>query len=177
MGEVDGALGEVVAALEESRSAAQVVDAERRLAWVSDQMLLLGGVEWPWSGSVRQGDLYAVRRGATGLLIGATVEEAGFAKHNTVEGVEDLLAFARRLFPGIGKARLESVWAGLRPGTPDDLPIVGTLPGWPVLAATGHYRNGILLAPWTARQVARLALAEREEEITAFSPRRFLSGS
>ena len=55
-------------------------------------------------------------------------------------------------------ARLETVWAGLRPGTPDDLPILGPLPGWPVLAATGHFRNGILLAPWTAREVARLAL-------------------
>ena len=140
---------------------------------VRGQMLLLGGIEWLWGGSVRQGDLYAVRRGATGLLIGATVEEAGFAKHNTVEGVEGLLAFARRLFPGIGRARLESVWAGLRPGTPDDLPIVGVLPGWPVLAATGHFRNGILLAPWTARQVARLALSEQESEIPEFSPRRF----
>ena len=103
---------------------------------------------------------YAVRRGATGLLVGSTLEEAGFDKHNTVEGVEDLLAFVRDLFPGIDHARLETVWAGLRPGTADDLPILGPLPGWPVLAATGHYRNGILLAPWTAREVARLAFAK-----------------
>jgi glycine oxidase len=142
---------------------------------VRGQMLLLGGVEWPWSGSVRPGHFYVVRRGATGLLVGATVEEAGFAKHTTVEGIEDLLAFARRLLPGIGHVRLETVWAGLRPGTPDDLPILGALPGWPVIAATGHFRNGILLAPWTARQVARLALTEREEEIPEFSPRRFSS--
>lgn len=141
---------------------------------VRGQMLMLGGIEWPWSGSVRQGGFYAVRRGATGLLIGATVEEAGFEKHNTVEGVEDLLAFARRLFPGIGPARLETIWAGLRPGTPDHLPILGSLPGWPILAATGHYRNGILLAPWTAREVARLAFAPGEVEIQDFSPRRFL---
>jgi glycine oxidase len=144
---------------------------------VRGQMLLLGGVEWPWGGSVRQGHFYVVRRGATGLLVGATVEEAGFDKHNTVEGVEDLLAFARRLLPGIGRIRLDTVWAGLRPGTPDDLPILGPLPGWPVLAATGHFRNGILLAPWTARQVARLALAGQESEIPEFSPKRFLSGS
>ena len=96
---------------------------------VRGQMLLLGGVDWPWGGSVRQGQLYAVRRGATGLLVGATVEEAGFDKHTTVEGIEDLLAFARRLFPGIGKTRLETVWAGLRPGTPDGLPILGPPPG------------------------------------------------
>ncbi len=145
---------------------------------VRGQMLLLGGIGWPWGGSVRQGHFYAVRRGATGLLIGATVEEAGFDKHNTVEGVESLLAFARRLFPGIGGARLETLWAGLRPGTPDDLPILGRIPGWPVLAATGHFRNGILLAPWTAREVARLAFGERGgEEIPDFSPQRFLSGS
>jgi glycine oxidase len=144
---------------------------------VRGQVVLLGGVEWPWSGSVRQGHFYAVRRGATGLLIGATVEEAGFDKHNTVEGVEDLLAFARRLFPGIGKNRLETVWAGLRPGTPDDLPILGGIPGWPVLAATGHFRNGILLAPWTAREVARLAFAQGGGEIPELSPKRFLNGS
>ncbi|MFY9825716.1 MAG: glycine oxidase ThiO [Thermoanaerobaculia bacterium] len=144
---------------------------------VRGQMLLLGGVEWPWAGSVWCGSSYTVRRGATGLLVGSTQEEAGFDKHNTVEGVEDLLAFARRLFPGIGRARLETVWAGLRPGTPDDLPILGPLPGWPAIVATGHFRNGILLAPWTAREVARLAFAAGEAEIPAFSPRRFAAGS
>ncbi|HEV2856382.1 MAG TPA: glycine oxidase ThiO [Thermoanaerobaculia bacterium] len=142
---------------------------------VRGQMLLLGGVEWPWSGSVRRGMSYGVRRGATGLLVGSTLEEVGFDKHNTVEGVEDLLAFALSLFPGIGRARLERVWAGLRPGTADDLPILGPLPGWPVLVATGHYRNGILLAPWTAREVARLAFSGTESEAPAFSPRRFLA--
>jgi glycine oxidase len=142
---------------------------------VRGQMLLLGGIEWPWSGSVRRGMSYGVRRGATGLLVGSTLEEVGFDKHNTVEGVEDLLAFARSLFPGIGHARLETVWAGLRPGTADGLPILGPLPGWPVLVATGHYRNGILLAPWTAREVARLAFSDTESELPAFSPRRFLA--
>ncbi len=140
---------------------------------VRGQMLLLGGVEWPWAGSVRHGSHYAIRRGATGLLVGSTQEEAGFDKHNTVEGVEDLLAFARRLFPGIGRARLETVWAGLRPATPDSLPILGPLPGWPAIVATGHFRNGILLAPWTAREVARLALENGAAEIPAFLPRRF----
>jgi glycine/D-amino acid oxidase-like deaminating enzyme len=141
---------------------------------VRGQMLMLGGVEWPWGGSVRMGHSYVVRRGATGLLVGATSEEAGFDKHTTVEGVGGLLAFARRLFPGLDRVRLERIWAGLRPGTPDGLPIVGGLPGWPAIAATGHYRNGILLAPWTARQVTRLALSPQEEEIADFSPRRFL---
>jgi len=144
---------------------------------VRGQIVLLGGIEWPWSGSVRRGHSYVVRRGSTGLLVGSTLEEAGFEKHNTVEGVEGLLAFARRLLPGIGRARLETVWAGLRPGTADDLPILGSLPGWPAVVATGHYRNGILLAPWTAREVARLAFAGDEAEIPAFSPKRFLNRS
>jgi glycine/D-amino acid oxidase-like deaminating enzyme len=149
-------------------------------------MLMLGGVEWPWTGSVRKGHTYAVRRGATGLLVGSTIEDAGFDKHNTVAGVGALLDFARRLFPGLGDAHLDSVWSGLRPGTPDDLPILGRLPqgppeaghpDWPALVATGHFRNGILLAPWTAREVARLALSSREAEIPEFSPRRFSSGA
>ena len=56
----------------------------------------------------------------------------------------------------------------------DDLPVLGPLPGWPAVAATGHYRNGILLAPWTAREVARLTLGRSEAELPAFSPKRFL---
>ncbi|HSF43506.1 MAG TPA: glycine oxidase ThiO [Thermoanaerobaculia bacterium] len=141
---------------------------------VRGQMLLLGGIDWPFKGSVRTGSsTYAVRRGETGLLVGSTLEEAGFDKHTTLGGVGELIAFARRLFPGL-EARLESVWAGLRPGTPDDLPILGPLPGWPAVAATGHFRNGILLAPWTARQVGRMvASGERIPEIEAFSPSRF----
>ncbi|HEX2642506.1 MAG TPA: glycine oxidase ThiO [Thermoanaerobaculia bacterium] len=146
---------------------------------VRGQMALLGGVEWPWKGSVRGPHAYAVRRGETGLLIGATVEEAGFAAHTTVGGVQSLLAFARRTFPGLEGARLEAVWAGLRPGTPDGLPILGFLPGHPVLAATGHFRNGILLAPWTARQVAALLdagpAADPPPGLAPFHPGRLLT--
>jgi glycine oxidase len=142
---------------------------------VRGQMLLLGGVDWPWNGSFRSQHGYAVRRGATGLLVGATVEEAGFANYNTAGGVESLLRFTRQTLPGLDNARLETTWAGLRPGTPDGLPIVGPIPGWPVIAATGHYRNGILLAPWTAREVARLAASQDMDEAGPFSPARFVS--
>jgi glycine oxidase len=141
---------------------------------VRGQMVLLGGVQWPWQGSVRGVHTYAVRRGLTGLLIGSTTEEAGFDAHPTLAGIEDLLAFARRTFPGLAGARLETVWAGLRPGTPDDLPILGPLPGWPaVLAATGHFRNGILLAPWTAREVVRMLEEGTDAAASPFSPARF----
>jgi glycine oxidase len=142
---------------------------------VRGQIVLVAGVAWPWGGSVRGLHAYAVRRGATGLLVGSTTEEAGFDPHPTLAGAEDLLAFARRTFPGLAGARLEAVWAGLRPGTPDGLPILGPLPGWPaVLAATGHFRNGILLAPWTAREIARILTAGHAVEPTApFAPGRF----
>lgn len=144
---------------------------------VRGQMLLVGGVGWSWTGSVRGLHGYAVRRGETGLLIGATVEEAGFFSHTTVDGVGELLAFTRRAFPGLAGARLESTWAGLRPGTPDGLPLIGAIPGWPVVAATGHFRNGILLAPWTAREVARVVLDGGSPESEPFSPARFPLGS
>ncbi len=141
---------------------------------VRGQMLLLGGINWPWSGIVRGRHGYTVRRGAAGLLVGATVEEAGFAAHTTVDGIESLLAFTRHALPGLGGAKLEATWAGLRPGTPDDLPIVGAFPGEPILAATGHYRNGILLAPWTAREIAR-AISSGDAAVPGpFSPERFL---
>lgn len=142
---------------------------------VRGQMLLLQGIDWPWHGCIRSRHGYAVRRGATGLLVGATTEEAGFFCHPTVAGIESLLAFTRHVLPGLDAARLESAWAGLRPGTPDDLPLIGFLPGWPVLAATGHFRNGILLAPWTAREIARLADGlEASPETAGFSPSRFV---
>lgn len=142
---------------------------------VRGQMLLLQGIDWPWRGCIRSRHGYAVRRGATGLLVGATTEEAGFFCHPTVAGVESLLAFTRHVLPGLDTARLETVWAGLRPGTPDDLPILGFLPGWPILAATGHFRNGILLAPWTAREIARQADGlGASPEAAGFSPSRFV---
>jgi glycine oxidase len=142
---------------------------------VRGQMLLLQGIDWPWHGCLRGRQGYAVRRGLTGLLVGATTEEAGFLSHPTVAGIESLLAFTRHVLPGLDEARLEAVWAGLRPGTPDDLPLVGFVPGWPVLTATGHFRNGILLAPWTAREVARQAAGLGPgPEAADFSPSRFV---
>jgi glycine oxidase len=141
---------------------------------VRGQMLMLGGIDWPWNGSLRGPHDYVVRRGATGLLVGATIEEAGFASYNTAGGVERLLRFALHALPGLENARLETTWAGLRPATPDGFPIVGPVPGWPVLAATGHYRNGILLAPWTAREITRMVMAGDFEEEGPFSPARFL---
>lgn len=89
------------------------------------------------------------------LLVGATVEEVGFDERSTVAGVHDLLTAVSELMPPAWNASLAGVRVGLRPATPDDRPIIGAsqrIEG--LIYATGHYRNGVLLAPITARIVA-----------------------
>lgn len=109
------------------------------------------------------------------ILVGATVEDVGFDEHATVEGVRDLLDSAAALVPALAGARFESVRVGLRPLTADGLPVIGassTMPG--IYFATGHYRNGVLLAPLTAALIADLVLEGRERPDLAFvSPGRF----
>ncbi len=100
---------------------------------------------------------YLVPRVDGRILVGATVEEAGFDVTVEPSRVALLAAAARRLVPALAGSRLVRRWAGLRPGTPDGLPFLGWDPDLPGLAyATGHYRNGILLAPVTAALVAAL---------------------
>jgi glycine oxidase len=97
---------------------------------------------------------YAVPRTDGRLLIGATVEEAGFDTRVTADGVHALLDAAIRAMPAVGDLALIETWAGLRPGSADGLPFIGgtSLEGY--FVATGHYRNGILLTPATATLVA-----------------------
>jgi glycine/D-amino acid oxidase-like deaminating enzyme len=141
-------------------------------------MLRLGGAPWSWRGSLRLRHNYVVRRGTDGLLVGATVEEAGFAAHPTPEGIASLLDFVRQLFPRLARAPIEAIWAGLRPGSPDGRPILGAVDGPSLFAACGHYRNGILLAPWTGSQVARALAGEGEiEAAPLFTPDRFVAAA
>ena len=90
------------------------------------------------------------------LIVGATVEEHGFDTAVTAGGVHELLREAYRLLPDVAEMELVEAMAGLRPGTPDNLPLIGpgALDG--LILATGHYRNGILLAPLTGDAVAEL---------------------
>jgi glycine oxidase len=98
---------------------------------------------------------YLVPRPDGRIVVGATAEEAGFDVRPTASGIAHLLTMAPLLVPSLKEAVFDSVWAGLRPKTPDNLPILGPLPGWRnVHAACGHYRNGILLAPITGELVA-----------------------
>ncbi len=106
------------------------------------------------------------------VIAGATVEEAGFEKRVTAEGLRAVLDTALRLAPGLARASVAESWAGLRPGTPDEMPILGRVDG--VWVASGHYRNGILLAPWTARTVAD-AVLDGAELPKSFGPERFLA--
>ncbi len=109
------------------------------------------------------------------LLVGATVEHVGFDERTTVCGMRDLLdGLAEVLEPG-WPATVVAARAGLRPGTPDDLPIIGASAAAPgVMYATGHYRNGVLLAPLTAILVADALLEGRDDPILrVVSPARF----
>jgi glycine oxidase len=109
------------------------------------------------------------------LLVGATVEDVGFDESSTAEGVQGLLDCASELLPATRHAKLHEVRVGLRPATSDDLPIIGpssSVRG--VFFATGHYRNGVLLAPFTAHAIADLVLEHRTApELALTRPRRF----
>jgi glycine oxidase len=107
------------------------------------------------------------------VVIGATVEDAGFDTTTRGEDIARLHALASELLPMLAEARIVEQWAGLRPGTPDDLPMLGLIAERRFLAA-GHFRNGILLAPATARLMAQMVMGEVPEiGVAAFSPERF----
>jgi glycine oxidase len=123
---------------------------------------------------VRTPRCYLFARADGHTLLGATVEEQGFDTAVTAGGVHRLLEAAWEAYPEVGELELVSARAGLRPGTPDNLPLVGEADG--VVWATGHYRNGVLLGPITADGVASLlAGVEPPAELAACSPRRFAS--
>jgi glycine oxidase len=109
------------------------------------------------------------------LLVGATMEEVGFDERTTTAGVQDLLNAACALVPDVRSAGFLGARAGLRPGTPDAMPIVGWSRAAPnVMYATGHFRNGLLLAPLTAQLVADALLGGRVDPVLeAIGPHRF----
>jgi glycine oxidase len=100
------------------------------------------------------------------LVVGATVEEQGFDTRITAGGVHELLREAYRTLPDVAELELVEAIAGLRPATPDNMPLIGpgALDG--LVLATGHFRNGILLAPTTAERIVALLDAERAGRTT-----------
>jgi len=125
-------------------------------------------------GVVRGSTVYLVPRDSGELVIGATQEELGPDTTVTAGGVWALLRDARALVPGITELELHDVTAGLRPGTPDNAPVLGPseLPG--LVLATGHFRAGVLLAPVTADTIAAYLRTGTPDPIwAAFSAGRF----
>lgn len=139
------------------------------------QMLALGAPPGAFRHTIFSASAYLVPRADGRVFVGATVERVGFDKRVTAQAIARLIAGARRVAPGLGSAGLVEAWAGLRPGTPDDLPILGPDPEVPnLIYATGHFRNGILLAPVTAEIVLEILLAKRPGvALEAFRPDRF----
>jgi glycine oxidase len=98
---------------------------------------------------------YLVPRADGRYVLGATVEERGFERYATAGGVYELLRDAHEIVPGVSELQIEELCVGLRPGTPDNLPVIGAGALDGLIWATGHHRNGILLAPLTAELVAQ----------------------
>jgi glycine oxidase len=123
---------------------------------------------------IRWEHAYVVPRRGGELIVGATNEDVGFDRSVTPAGVGGLLQKVQQLSSHVGALPIHEMWTGLRPATPDGLPIIGSASLEGLIYATGHYRNGILLAPITAAAVAALVEGQSSPvPLTAFAPSRF----
>ena len=124
---------------------------------------------------IRSPEIYLIPRSDGRIIVGTTVEEAGFDKRTDVNTIQHLHRAAIAMVPELRNAKILEDWAGLRPGTPDSLPILGATrtPGY--YLATGHFRDGILLAPITAQVMVQvIAGTACDYDLTLFSAERFL---
>ncbi|MEA5564750.1 glycine oxidase ThiO [Anabaena sp. UHCC 0399] len=108
---------------------------------------------------------YIVPRRNRSIIIGATSEDVGFTPHNTPAGIQKLLQGAIRLYPQLQDYPIQEFWWGFRPETPDESPLLGTSHCANLTLATGHYRNGILLAPITAQLIADLVWEQKSDPL------------
>ena len=124
---------------------------------------------------LRSPEIYLVPRGEGLIAIGATVERAGFDRRVAPLVVEQLRSQAAELWPPMASAPVVESWSGLRPGTPDELPLIGSAGAPHCWIATGHFRNGILLAPATALIIRQLLQGKPPEvSLSAFLPGRLM---
>ena len=144
---------------------------------IRGQLLHLGWPSSPPERVVWTDGCYLVPWTDGSVLVGATVEDVGFDERATVAGVQQLIQMTCKLVPTASRAWFHAVRVGLRPGTPDNLPVIGpseSLPG--LVYATGHYRNGVLLAPLTAKLVSDFILdGTSDPALDATSPSRFVA--
>lgn len=123
---------------------------------------------------IRADEVYLVPRSDGRIVIGSTLEDAGYNKQTDVNTIQRLLHAARELVPALASARVHEDWAGLRPGTSDNLPILGETSILGYFVAGGHYRDGILLAPVTAQVMTEIILGKSSEfDLSSFSAARF----
>lgn len=108
---------------------------------------------------IEQGRRYIVPRNDGLVLVGSTMEDAGFQKKTTADGISGLLTFAESMVPELGKAEVVRCWSGLRPGSPDELPFIGPAPEYTNLfVGAGHFRSGLQMSPATGAVLADLLL-------------------
>jgi glycine oxidase len=143
---------------------------------VKGQMLAV--TPCPLKHVVRANDVYLIPRSSGRLVIGATLEVAGYDKRVLPDAIQRLHQAAAVVAPVIGESRILEDWAGLRPGTPDKVPIMSKTELEGYFVSTGHYRDGILLAPLSARLMAQMITGETTElELSMFSLSRFTSSN
>ncbi|MCH7698280.1 MAG: glycine oxidase ThiO [Chloroflexi bacterium] len=165
----------VLAAGPWTRKLAKKLGADVPTRPIRGQMIALGGMSTPIRHVVWGPRGYLLPR-ANGLVFaGATVEDVGFRFGTTKHGLAQVRRGAFELVPQLRHAREHFSWFGLRPNSPDGLPILGALPGWEnVTLATGHFRSGILLAPVTGKLIAEEIVSNKPtDRLTPFRPGRF----
>ncbi len=143
---------------------------------VRGQIVLLGGGRPLLTRIVNEGPRYLLPREDGRVLVGSTMEEVGFDKRTTQPAIDDLVRLAGELAPPLAGLNVEKCWAGLRPATPDGMPLLGRIPtvenAW---IAAGHFRLGLTLAPATGESVAALIAGEMPPlPLAEFSADRFL---
>jgi glycine oxidase len=141
---------------------------------VRGQMVALASESVKLGRMVRSEKGYLVPQANGRILAGTTSEHTGFEKRVTPSGIQQILAAAVEIAPELAQASVVETWSGLRPDTPDHLPCLGPTDVDGLLIAAGHYRNGILLAPITARLMREWITKQRTSlDLAAFSPMRF----
>lgn len=153
---------------------------------VKGQMLLYRAEKPLLTGIVLSQGRYLIPRQDNHILVGSTLEHTGFDKHTSSQALDSLRASAVAMLPALGSLPVVQQWAGLRPGAPEGIPFIGLLPGCENLYVNaGHYRNGLVLAPASARLLADLMLGRKpaidpapydpEQRIAAIQPTGFAS--